>query len=84
LLLNKSISYKAVRDLAFQTEPTLLKDVNLFDVYEGNKLPEGKKSYAVSFILCREDSTLNDKQIEAVMSKLMKVFSEKLGAELRN
>jgi phenylalanyl-tRNA synthetase beta chain len=84
LLINKSISYKAIRDLAFQTEPSFLKDVNLFDVYEGNKLPEGKKSYAVSFILCREDSTLNDKQIEAVMSKLMKAFSEKLGAELRN
>lgn len=84
LMINQSVSYQAIRELSFQTEPVLLKDVNLFDVYEGNKLPDGKKSYAVSFILCREDSTLNDKQIEAVMSKLMKAFSEKLGAELRN
>ncbi len=73
-----------IKDLALQLEPTLLKEVNLFDVYEGNKLPEGKKSYAVSFILCREDSTLNDKQIEAVMNKLLKAFGEKLGAELRS
>jgi phenylalanyl-tRNA synthetase beta chain len=84
LLVDKKISYKEIRDLALILEPTLLKEVNLFDVYEGNKLPEGKKSYAVSFILCREDSTLNDKQIETVMNKLLKAFGEKLGAELRS
>lgn len=84
LLLDLAISYGDLRALAFKTEPSLLKEVNLFDVYEGNKIPDGLKSYAMSFVLSREDATLNDKQIEAVMNKLLKAFSEKFGARLRN
>ena len=61
----------------------ILKKVELFDVYEGNKLPAGKKSYAVNFILQDETKTLNDKQIEAIMHKLVTNLKSKLGAELR-
>jgi phenylalanyl-tRNA synthetase beta chain len=60
-----------------------LKDVNLFDVYQGDKLPNGKKSYALSFILQDENATLTDKQIEKIMEKLMKTYQEKVGAEIR-
>ena len=66
-----------------QTEKKLLKRVELFDVYEGKNLPEGKKSYAVNFILQDENATLKDKQIEAIMQKLINSLKEKLGAELR-
>ena len=69
--------------LAMQTEKKLLKRVELFDVYEGKNLPEGKKSYAVNFILQDENATLKDKQIEAIMQKLINSLKEKLGAELR-
>jgi len=61
----------------------LLKDINLFDVYQGKKLPEGKKSYAVSFTLQDERKTLTDKQIDKIMNKLRANFEEQLGAELR-
>jgi len=60
-----------------------LKKVELFDIYQGSKLPEGKKSYALSFILQSDESTLKDKQIENTMQKLQKAFQDKLGAELR-
>lgn len=82
LLLDKSISYKQIEELAFSTERKLLKEVNLFDIYEGEKLGN-KKSYAVSFTLLNKDATLTDKQIEAVMDKLINSYKEKLGAELR-
>ena len=84
LLLNPEVSFRELKDLAFKTEPAFLKEVSLFDVYQGNKIPEGLKSYALSFILCKEDGTLNDKQIESVMGKLLKAFNEKLGAKLRS
>lgn len=84
LLLSKEVSYDQVERLARQTERKLLKEVNLFDVYQGDKLPEGKKSYAVSFIFGDEDQTLTDKQIEKTMERLLKAFSDQLGAELRN
>ena len=64
-------------------ERKLLKEVSLFDVYEGSNLPEGKKSYAVSFILQDEEKTLTDKQIDKIMSKLQQSFESQLGAELR-
>lgn len=83
LLIDKQVEFGQIEKLAFQTEKKLLKRVELFDVYEGKNLPEGKKSYAVNFILQDEQKTLNDKQIDGIMQKLIKNLTEKLGAELR-
>jgi phenylalanyl-tRNA synthetase beta chain len=83
LMLNREVKFRDIEQLAYQSERNLLKEVNLFDVYEGDKLEKGKKSYAVSFILQDENATLTDKQIEKIMEKLTKTFSEKLGATLR-
>lgn len=83
LLLNTNIAFKEVYDLAFQTERKLLKEVHLFDVYEGDKLPKGKKSYAVSFLLQDETKTLTDKQIDKIMQKLQQTFEKNLEAILR-
>jgi len=83
LLIDEQISFAQIHQLAFQTEKSLLKSVNLFDVYQGDKLPKGKKSYAVSFILQDENKTLTDKQIEKTMTHLQTAFKEQLGAELR-
>jgi phenylalanyl-tRNA synthetase beta chain len=83
LLIDKAIQFEQLEQLAYQSEKSLLKNVNLFDVYEGDKLPDGKKSYALSFILQDENATLTDKQIEKIMEKLMKTYQEKVGAEIR-
>ena len=83
LLIDKSVEFEQIEQIAHQTEKKLLKSVELFDVYEGKNLPEGKKSYAVNFILQDETKTLNDKQIEAIMTKLINNLKQKLGAELR-
>ncbi|WP_339756583.1 phenylalanine--tRNA ligase subunit beta [uncultured Winogradskyella sp.] len=83
LLLDNSVTFEDIHTIAKQTEKQMLKNVNLFDVYEGKKLPDGKKSYAVSFTLQDENKTLNDKQIDKIMSKLQTNFESKLGAELR-
>lgn len=83
LLLDDAVPFKAVHEMAFQTEQKLLKDVNLFDVYTGSKLPKGKKSYAVSFTLQSEKHTLTDKQIDKIMDKLQRRYETELGAELR-
>ena len=83
LLIDKSVEFEQIEQIAHQTEKKLLKSVELFDVYEGKNLPEGKKSYAVNFILQDETKTLNDKQIEAIMTKLINTLKQKLGAELR-
>ena len=83
LLLDNNVSFEDIHTIAKQTEKQLLKNVNLFDVYEGKKLPAGKKSYAVSFTLQDEHKTLTDKQIDKIMSKLQANFESKLGAELR-
>jgi len=83
LLLDKNVEFSAIEQIARQTEKKLLKKVELFDVYEGKNLPEGKKSYAVNFILQDEDKTLNDKQIDAIMQKLINNLKQKLNAELR-
>ncbi len=83
LLINENVAFKQIHDIAFQTERKLLKKVNLFDVYTGDKLPEGKKSYAVSFTLLDEKKTLTDKQIDKIMSKLQQKYETELGAELR-
>ena len=83
LLIDKSVEFEQIEQIAHQTEKKLLKSVELFDVYEGKNLPEGKKSYAVNFILQDETKTLNDKQIEAIMTKLINNLKQKLNAELR-
>ena len=83
LLIDKSVEFEQIEQIAHQTEKKLLKSVELFDVYEGKNLPEGKKSYAVNFILQDETKTLNDKQIEAIMTKLINNLKQKLSAELR-
>ncbi|MBF8150855.1 phenylalanine--tRNA ligase subunit beta [Winogradskyella sp. F6397] len=83
LLLDNKVTFEDIDTIAKQTEKKLLKNVNLFDVYEGKNLPDGKKSYAVSFIFQDENKTLNDKQIDKIMSKLQANFENRLGAELR-
>ena len=83
LLIDEKVTFNEIHRLAFQAEKKLLKEVDLFDVYEGDKLEEGKKSYAVSFLLQDENKTLNDKQIDKIMSKLQQTFEKNLGASLR-
>jgi len=83
LLLDEQVEFAQIESIARQTEKKLLKKVELFDVYQGKNLPEGKKSYAVNFILEDEGQTLTDKQIDAIMQKLIKNLTGKLGAELR-
>jgi phenylalanyl-tRNA synthetase beta chain len=83
LLIDEKTTYESIFNLARQTEKTLLKDINLFDVYQGNKLPEGKKSYALSFTIQDNTKTLTDAQIDKIMSKLQQTFETELGASLR-
>ena len=83
LLVDSGVEFEAIERIAKQTEKKLRKSVVLFDVYEGKNLPEGKKSYAVNFILQDEQRTLNDKQIDAIMQKLIANLKKQLGAELR-
>ena len=83
LLVDKSIQFAQIEKIAYDTDRKLIKNVNLFDVYEGKHLEPGKKSYAVSFTLQDESQTLNDKVIEKVMSKLVKNLEDKAGARLR-
>ena len=83
LLLDKSVEFASVEQIAYNAERKLLKKVELFDVYEGKNLPEGKKSYAVNFILQDEQKTLNDKAIDAVMQKIIQSLKKQLNAELR-
>ncbi|RZK04134.1 MAG: phenylalanine--tRNA ligase subunit beta, partial [Flavobacterium sp.] len=83
LLVDDSIQFDAIYNIARQSEKGLLKGINLFDVYQGNNLPEGKKSYAVSFIIQDATKTLTDVQIDKIMSKLQKSFETELGAVLR-
>ena len=83
LLLDKSVSFAEIEKIAFDTEKKLLREVFLFDVYEGKNLPNEKKSYAVSFVLQDTEKTLNDKQIDAIMKSIQGNLERKLGAELR-
>ena len=83
LLVDQNVEFAKILELAKKTEKALLKEVDLFDVYEGKNLPEGKKSYAVSFILQDTSKTLTDSQIDKVMSKLTQIFENELGASLR-
>ena len=83
LLIDQNVEFAQIEEIARQTEKKLLKKVELFDVYEGKNLPAGKKSYAVNFILQDPEKTMGDKQIEAIMAKLIANLKQKLGAELR-
>ena len=83
LLVDNSVEFAQIEQIARQTEKKLLKNVELFDVYEGDKLPAGKKSYAVNFVLQDEEKTMGDKQIDAIMQKLITNLKKQLNAELR-
>ena len=83
LELDKKITYAEIEKIARKTEQQLLKEMNVFDVYEGEKIAAGKKSYAISFILQNTEKTLTDEEIEATMNKLIKQFEKDLGATLR-
>jgi len=83
MVLDKNVSYESVRKTAMDTEKKLLKRIRLFDVYSGDKMEAGKKSYAVTFYLSDDLKTLEDKQIEGIMERLMKNLEEKLGAVIR-
>jgi phenylalanyl-tRNA synthetase beta chain len=82
LLIDHNVTYDSIYSIAKQTEKNLLKEVNLFDVYEGSNT-DGKKSYALSFIIQDHSKTLTDTQIDKIMSKLQKNFETELGASLR-
>ena len=83
LLVDESVSFDSIYAIARQSEKSLLKSVVLFDVYTGNNLPEGKKSYAVSFTIQDTSKTLTDEQIDKVMGKVQKNLTTELGAILR-
>ncbi|HNF31768.1 MAG TPA: hypothetical protein PLU51_05095, partial [Bacteroidia bacterium] len=83
LMLDQTINFSDLRDLALKQERKLLRQVDIFDVYEGEKIEAGKKSYALSFTLADDEATLTDKQIESVMQKIEKAFEKNLGAVIR-
>jgi phenylalanyl-tRNA synthetase beta chain len=83
LLVDRNVRFAEIEKIAYETEKALLREVSLFDVYEGKNLEAGKKSYAVSFVLQDESQTLTDKVIDRIMSKLVKNLEDKLGAKLR-
>ena len=83
LLINKEVTFAQIKQIALKTEKKLLKKVSLFDVYEGDKLGAGKKSYAVSFIIQDDTQTLTDKQIDKIMQSLIQAYEKELGAQIR-
>ena len=83
LLLDKNVDFAEIERVAFATERKLLKKVELFDVYEGEHIESGKKSYAVNFVLQDETKTLTDKQIDKTMQNLIRNLQSQLGAQLR-
>jgi phenylalanyl-tRNA synthetase beta chain len=83
LLVNSDVKFERIKELAFRTEKNILKEVNLFDVYESESLGKNKKSYAVSFILQDEMKTLTDKNIEKVMGSFIRIFEKELDAQIR-
>lgn len=83
LLLEHRIKFRQIEQLAYNTERKLLKEISLFDVYEGEKIEQGKKSYAISFVLLDEEKTLTDKQIDKVMEKISRALEKELGAVVR-
>lgn len=83
LVLDKSVKFESIEAIAYKAEKRILKSVNLFDIYEGKELGEGKKSYSVSFFLQNREKTLNDKQIDKMMKRFIQVFEQDLGAIIR-
>ena len=83
MILDKSVTYDQIKRLAYQTESKLLKRVHLFDVYEGEGIEKGKKSYAVNFVLQDLTKTLVDSEIDKVMNRLMNAYEHKLDAKIR-
>lgn len=83
LLIDKNVTFAQIEQVAKKSEKKLLKEISLFDVYEGKNLPADKKSYAVNFVLQDEEKTLNDKQIDAAMQKIQQNLQKELGAQLR-
>ncbi|MEG0187917.1 MAG: phenylalanine--tRNA ligase subunit beta, partial [Algoriella sp.] len=83
LLIDSTVKYEELYKATKEVKTNLLKAVNLFDVYEGDKLPAGKKSYALSFTIQDETKTLSDQEIDGLMNKLIKLYQEKFSAELR-
>ena len=83
MVLDKNVNYSEVEEIAYNSVKGILREVNLFDVYEGDKIEAGKKSYALSFILRDDEATLQDKQIDTAIDKLMKQFETRLGAIIR-
>ncbi len=83
LLLDEDVNFSQIEDIAHKTDKKLLKQVDLFDVYEGDNLPKGKKSYAVSFSFRDEHKTITDKQVNKIMNKLQQQFEKQLNASLR-
>ncbi|NDW09107.1 phenylalanine--tRNA ligase subunit beta [Dysgonomonas sp. 520] len=83
LLLDKNVLFEQIEQIAYKSEKKLLKEVSLFDVYEGKNLPEGKKSYAVNFVLQDNEKTLTDNQIDSIMKKIQSSLEKELGAQLR-
>jgi phenylalanyl-tRNA synthetase beta chain len=83
LVLDKNVTFDQVKHIAFRTERKLLQDVNVFDVYEGDKIEQGKKAYAISFSLLDKQQTLTDKVIDSTMTRLMQQFEKQLGAFIR-
>jgi phenylalanyl-tRNA synthetase beta chain len=82
-LLDQNVTFGQIEEIGYKTDRKLLKDINLFDVYEGDKLPEGKKSYAVSFTFQDNEKTLKDQQIDKMMDKIYAQLNKQLNAELR-
>ncbi|MDR2499279.1 MAG: phenylalanine--tRNA ligase subunit beta, partial [Tannerellaceae bacterium] len=83
-LIDKRVTFAEIEKVAYASDGKRLKDIILFDVYEGNNLPEGKKSYAVSFYLSDSDKTMTDTQIDAIMSRIQKNIEKETGAQLRS
>jgi phenylalanyl-tRNA synthetase beta chain len=83
LLLDQAVNFAAIEQLARKADKKILQQVNLFDVYEGKNLPEGKKSYAVSFTFQDQEQTLKDEQVDRIMETIRVSLEKELGAELR-
>jgi len=83
LLVDEDVTFARLKEIAKKTEKSLLKEVDIFDVYKGDKLPAGKKSYALSFILRDDEKTLNETVIERTMNRLIAMFEKEAGAKLR-
>ena len=84
LLLDKNVDFESIYNSCIKIDKKLIKDVSLFDVYEGSKLPENKKSYGVSLNISSNEKTLSDKEIDNLMNKIIKNLNSNFGAELRN